>query len=96
MKSKNKKIIKIAGLAMLVVLGLAAWGLIYLSSLLKDLPVLRQASNHQLAQSTKIYDRTGKVMLYEIHAEENRTVVSFEEIPDYAKQATIVIEDRDF
>ena len=35
-------------------------------------------------------------MLYEIHAEENRTVVSFEEIPDYAKQATIVIEDRDF
>ena len=96
MKPKKKKIIKIAGLLVLVVLGLATGGLIYFYSLLKDLPVLKQISNHQLAQSTKIYDRTGEVLLYEIHAEENRTVIPFEEIPDYAKKATIVIEDGDF
>ena len=54
MKPKKKKIIKIAGLLVLVVLGLATGGSIYFYSLLKDLPVLKQISNHQLAQSTKI------------------------------------------
>ena len=96
MKPKKKTIIKIAGLIMLIFLSLAAGGSVYVSSLLKDLPVLKQTSNQQLAQSTKIYDRTGKTLLYEIHAEENRTVIPFDEIPDYAKKATIAIEDRDF
>lgn len=96
MKPKKKTIIKMAGLATLIVLALAAGGLVYISSFLKDLPVLKQMSNQRLAQSTKIYDRTDKTLLYEIHAEENRTIVPFEEIPDYAKKATIAIEDRDF
>jgi len=96
MKPKKKKIIRIISLVTLIILGSAAAGLIYLSSLLKDLPVLSQISDNQLAQSTKIYDRTGEVLLYEIHGREKRTVIPFEEIPDYAKQATIAIEDRSF
>ena len=96
MKPKKKKILRIIGWIVIVVLSLAAAGSIYLFSLIKNLPVLGQISDPQLAQSTKIYDRTGKILLYEIHAAEDRTVVSFEEIPDYAKKATIAIEDHDF
>jgi 1A family penicillin-binding protein len=96
MKSKKKKILKIIGWVIIIVLSLAAAGSIYLFSLIKDLPVLGQISDRQLAQSTKIYNRTGQVLLYEIHADEDRTVISFEDIPDYAKKATIAIEDHDF
>ncbi len=45
--------------------------------------------------STKIVDRNGK-MLYDIFVDQKRTQVSLEEIPDYLKQATIAIEDRNF
>lgn len=71
--------------------GLTAFALI-----LKDLPDPKQFENRQVAQSTKIFDRTGETLLYEIHGEEKRTTISYEEIPDYAKQATMVIEDKDF
>lgn len=49
-----------------------------------------------LPQSTKIFDRSGKVLLYEIYGEEKRTYVSLEKIPDYLKNAVIVAEDINF
>lgn len=51
--------------------------------------------SHQ-AQSTKIYDRTGTVLLYEVAGEEKRTVVPLSDIPKHVQQATIAIEDRKF
>jgi 1A family penicillin-binding protein len=45
--------------------------------------------------STKILDRDGEV-LYDIYQDERRTPVSFDEVPDYLKQATIAIEDKNF
>lgn len=45
--------------------------------------------------STKIYDRN-KVLLYDIYSNQQRTPVSFSEIPDFLKQATIAIEDKNF
>ncbi len=71
--------------------GLTAFALI-----LKDLPDPKQFENRQVAQSTKIFDRTGETLLYEIHGEEKRTTIPYEEIPEYAKQSTITIEDKDF
>jgi len=49
-------------------------------------------------QTTKIYDRTGTVLLWEIFDPQwgNRTVVPLEQIPLHFKQATIAIEDKDF
>lgn len=47
-------------------------------------------------QSTKIFDRTGKIVLYDIHGEKKRTVISFSDIPDSIKWATIAIEDKKF
>lgn len=61
----------------------------------KDLPSPRQLENRQLPQTTKIYDRNGK-LLYNIYLEQNRTVVPLADIPDYLKKATIAIEDKGF
>jgi 1A family penicillin-binding protein len=62
----------------------------------KDLPDPTKINQRQIVQSTKIYDRTGQVILYDIHGEEKRTVIPFEEIPQFVKEATIVIEDDNF
>ncbi len=48
------------------------------------------------AQTSKIYDRTGKILLYEIHGEENRTVIGHDQIPDVMRLATIAAEDDSF
>lgn len=62
----------------------------------KDLPRPEKFTEKQFVQSTKIYDRTGSVLLYEIYGEEKRTLVSLEKIPEYLKQAVIVTEDVNF
>ncbi|TAK05176.1 PBP1A family penicillin-binding protein [Patescibacteria group bacterium] len=51
--------------------------------------------SHQV-QSTKIYDRTGQTVLYEVAADERRTVVALADIPQHVREATIAIEDRKF
>lgn len=62
----------------------------------KDLPSPDQLMSRQIPQSTIIYDRTGENVLYEIHGDEKRTMVTLEQIPDYVEQATIAIEDKNF
>ncbi|MCD6148898.1 hypothetical protein J7J18_06025, partial [bacterium] len=47
----------------------------------RDLPQPEDFNERELFQSTKIYDRTGKVLLYEIYGEEKRTWVDLEKIP---------------
>ena len=69
---------------------------IYISYISLDIPDVNQISNNRINQSTKIYDRSQEILLYEIHGEEKRTVVSFDNIPDIIKQATIATEDRNF
>jgi membrane peptidoglycan carboxypeptidase len=60
------------------------------------LPSIEEISNQQISQSTKIYDRTGQVLLYEVNTGERRTVVPFDQIPQTVKNATIAIEDQNF
>ena len=62
----------------------------------KDLPDPNKLSDRQVAQSTKIYDRTGEHVLYEIYQEEKRTLVGLDEIAPSARDATIAIEDKHF
>lgn len=45
--------------------------------------------------STKILDRNGTV-LYDIYTDERRTPVGLDQIPEYLKQATIAVEDKNF
>lgn len=64
--------------------------------LLRDLPNPFTISERKVAESTKIYDRTGTVLLYEVHGEEKRTVVPFDRFSQDLKDATIVAEDFNF
>ena len=61
----------------------------------KDLPNPYRLNDRSVTQSTKIVDRNGQ-LLYQIHGEENRTLVKFEDIPNAVKQATVALEDKDF
>ncbi|MCK9497310.1 MAG: transglycosylase domain-containing protein [Candidatus Colwellbacteria bacterium] len=68
-------------------------GFFYLS---RNLPTAFEITNQELVESTKIYDRTGEKLLYEIHGEEKRTYLSAEDIPDIIRQATVAVEDSGF
>ncbi len=61
-----------------------------------SLPDPNSLIERDVAQTTKILDKTGKTILYEIHGDEQRTLVSLDNIPIFLKQATIAIEDKDF
>lgn len=50
----------------------------------------------QISESTKIYDRSEQTILYDIHGEEKRTIISWDQIPDSVKRATLASEDSDF
>ena len=75
-------------------------GIIFLVGLFawysKDLPSPNKIIDRSVAQSTKIYDKTGEKILYDIHGNERRTLIEIDELPDYVVQATIAIEDKDF
>ncbi len=62
----------------------------------RDLPDPNKLIERALPLSTKIYDRTSQTLLYEIHGEEQRSLVTIGEIPDNIKFATIVAEDKNF
>lgn len=64
--------------------------------IISGLPNPELLENRTVAQSTKIFDREKETLLYEVHGEEKRTVIPFEEIPEHVKQATIALEDQRF
>jgi len=83
----------LAGAIMLIGFFVLTLALAWMS---RDLPDPNALLQREIAQSTKIYDRTGEVLLYEIHGDEQRTLITINEIPDVMKQATVAVEDKDF
>lgn len=77
----------------------------------RNLPDPGQLTDRAISQTTKIYDRTGEHLLYEVYGDENRTLVKIQEgfckddaematdpngIPLRMLEATITAEDRTF
>ncbi len=62
----------------------------------KDLPSPGKVNDRFIAESTKIFDRTGEHLLYEMHGEEKRTIIPFSDMPETVRAATITLEDQDF
>ncbi|MBP6882570.1 MAG: penicillin-binding protein [Candidatus Levybacteria bacterium] len=62
---------------------------------LQELPHPKELSTRQIQQTSKIYDRNG-TLLYEIYANQNRTIVPLSTIPKSLKNATLAIEDKNF
>ncbi len=61
-----------------------------------QMPDFGSFEERKIIQSTKIYDRTGKVLLYDVHQNIQRTVIPLEEISRHIKNATVAIEDAEF
>ncbi len=62
----------------------------------KDLPSPGKLNKRQVVESTKIYDRTGEHLLYEIHGEEKRTMIPLKDMGEIIKAATLSAEDQSF
>ncbi len=78
---------------LIILFAASVLGVMYI---LRDLPSPRKlTSKDNYAVSTQIFDRRG-VLLYEIFADENRIPIDADTLPDYVKQATIAIEDKNF
>lgn len=75
--------------------GFSSFILLLFAWFAKDLPSPNKINSRLLAESTKIFDRNGN-LIYEIHGDKNRTLISFEEMPKYIKDATVAIEDKEF
>lgn len=61
-----------------------------------EIPTLESFDARRVEESTKIYDKTGEVLLYDVNQEIQRTTVPFDKISRNVKNATIAIEDRNF
>ncbi|MBN1584860.1 transglycosylase domain-containing protein [Candidatus Uhrbacteria bacterium] len=64
--------------------------------LAKDLPDPNNIKFQNPPQTTRIFDRTGEIVLYEIHGDQKRTVVGLDRISPHLINATIAAEDRNF
>ncbi|MDD2807244.1 MAG: PBP1A family penicillin-binding protein [Patescibacteria group bacterium] len=80
----------------ILVAGGGIFSIILLAWIAKDLPNPNRIIDRSIALSTKIYDRTGETLLYDVHGNEKRTVVELAAIPEYVKQATLTAEDKNF
>ncbi len=78
------------GMGLLVTSAVAIW----VSTI--QLPDFSSFKNRTVSSSTKIYDRTGNIVLYNFHENIRRTEVPFSSISDPIKKATVAIEDSDF
>lgn len=93
---KHWKDIIIDGALVLFVGGLVATGALFLWVSSLDIPDLSAFEERRVLQSTKIYDRTGEILLYDLHQDVRRTIVPFEDISYHIKNATVAIEDDEF
>lgn len=59
------------------------------------IPLPTKLSSPDIPVSTKLFDRNGN-LIYEIYADTRRSPVELDSLPDYVKNATIAIEDKDF
>jgi len=80
----------VAGALML----LAGAGILWAA--LTPIPDLNSFDSRKVAQSTKIYDRTGKTVLYDLNHDVRRNVVTLAEISPNLQKAAIAVEDSGF
>ena len=77
-------------------LALSAIGLTLLWIAFAPAPDFESFLNRKIALSTKIYDRTGEIVLYDLNTDVRRITVPLSEISPYIQKAAIAIEDDKF
>ena len=79
-----------------VITGLFVTGALLLWAATLSIPDLESFEQRKVEQSTKIYDRTGEVLLFNVHENVKRTVVGWDNISHHVKNATVATEDEAF
>ena len=92
---KNKRLLKNMGLFLAGFFILFSGVFLILLSSLR-IPDFHSFGDRKIVNSTQIYDRTGKILLYDIHQDIKRTNVPFEQMGPNIKNATVAIEDSEF
>ena len=92
---RNKKLLKNLALFFASLLILFSGVVIVLVFSLK-IPDFHSFEDRKVINSTQIYDRTGKILLYDIHQDVKRTDVPLSQMSPNIKEATIAIEDSNF
>lgn len=95
MRHKKKSVLRRA-LVLLLSLGFITAGSVALWISTFRIPDLKALNERRVSESTKIYDRTGTVLLYDLHQGVKRSIVPFEDISLYVKNATVALEDARF
>ena len=97
-KLKKQKALKLLKNIILVIFGFCLIGAAVLAFYISTItiPDFSNFANRRIDNSTQIYDRTGKILLYDVHSNVKRTQISGDKISPYVKNATISIEDRYF
>ncbi len=81
---------------LLISLGIFLSALIVLWTSTFKVPTLESIRERRISESTKIYDKTGEILLYDTGGDIRRSIVPIDEISINIKNATIAIEDREF
>jgi 1A family penicillin-binding protein len=76
--------------------GMLVAGVVVLWTATLRIPDLDTFDERVVRQSTKIYDRTGKILLFDVHENVRRTVVPLSDIAPTMRNATVAIEDAEF
>ncbi len=80
---------------------LAGVGLFFVGAILlivafTPVPSFDEIANRKINNSTKIYDRTGETVLYDMNPDVKRNTVPLADIAPYIQQAAIAVEDDTF
>jgi len=89
----GKKIFTILAVVVLVGFVFGTGAVLWIS---KDLPDPNRVNDRQVSQSTKIFDRTGEHLLYEVYQNQKRTLVEMDQIAPFIPQAVVSVEDKKF
>ncbi|MCR4281264.1 MAG: PBP1A family penicillin-binding protein [Candidatus Kaiserbacteria bacterium] len=83
-------------LAILAVIAMFSVGLLAAWAAMLKIPAIDNFQNRKVAESTKIYDRTGNILLYDVHGTMRRTAVPLDAISPNLRNASVAIEDATF
>ena len=93
---KNLKIKRSTVVLLLLALGFFFTSIVIFWVLSLKLPDFSTFESRVVASSTKIYDRTGEILLYDVHGNIKRTVIPYAEMGNNIKNATVALEDDKF
>ncbi len=95
-KPRKGKHLFIRVVLLVCILGFIGSGIFVLWASQLKMPDFSSFTDRKIEQSTKIYDRTGTTVLYSVGSDIRRSVVPYENISRYIKNATVAIEDKNF